>query len=176
MLCTRRRQPAVTIGRRRSDAATERRQELLCHGVLRNPDSDSVLTAGDDVVNVSRALHHHREGSWPEPLRKLRGDIRHVPHPTVQETRAVQMHDNRMGLRTALGLEDLAHRSRVLRICAEPVDRFRRKRDQLAVTQRLYGGLDLDLCGPDYFHHGARILPVGGTGPLGRIFIAIKAR
>jgi hypothetical protein len=92
-------------------------------------------------------------GTGPEALGQLGGVVRHVPHPAVQEARAVQMHDDRVGLGTALGLEDLAHRRRVLRVGAEAVDGFRRERDQLTVAQSLHGGFDLDLgCADDTYH------------------------
>ena len=42
-----------------------------------------------------------------------------------------------------LGAEDLAHGVGVVGVRAEPVDRFRRKRDQLAGAQRFDSLLDL---------------------------------
>ena len=88
----------------------------------------------------------------------LRGGFGHLAHPAVQDTRTVEMHDDRMRSRAAFRLEDAAHGRGVLRVRAQPIDGFGRKRDELAVTQRLHGGFDLDLTGANNSYHGARIL------------------
>ncbi len=141
------------VGRGRGDTATERRQKLLRHRMRRHADGHGVLPAGDDVVHVRAALHHHGERARPELLGELRRDFRHFGHPTVQEARRVEMHDDRMGFRATLGFENLGDRRRVLRIGAEPVDGFSRKSHELAVAQSLHGGLDLDLCCPNDANH-----------------------
>ena len=73
----------------------------------------------------------------------------------MQETRAVQMDDHRMGGGPALGLKDLAHGIRVLGIGAEPVNGFGGECDELAVAQRLHGSLKFNLTRSDDPHHGA---------------------
>ena len=50
--------------------------------------------------------------------------------------RVVEVDDDRVVGRPLLELEDAAHRRRVLRIGAEPVDGFGGKSDELAVAQR----------------------------------------
>ncbi len=63
------------------------------------------------------------------------------------------MDDHRVIGRTLLELEDAAHGRRILGVGAEPVDRFRRKRDQLAVTQRGDGVFQLyEGCSNDSDH------------------------
>ena len=73
----------------------------------------------------------------------------------MQEARAVQMDNHRMGRRPALGRKNFTHRLRVLGIRAEAVDRLRGECDKLTVAQRLHGSLDLDLSRSDNPHHGA---------------------
>ncbi len=153
MLGASRRESAVAVRGGRGDAAAEGREQLLRHRVRGHADGDGVLAARHGVVNVGGASHHHGERSRPEALREHHGRVRHFPHPARQEARAVEMHDHRMIARPALRLEDLADRGRVLRVGAQPVDRLRRKSNELAVAQRLHGGLDLDLGSSDHSNH-----------------------
>jgi hypothetical protein len=56
--------------------------------------------------------------------------------------------------RAPLGRKDLAHRRRILRIGAEPVNGFGGKCNELAVAQCLHGSLDFDLGSSDNSNHG----------------------
>ena len=57
----------------------------------------------------------------------------------------LDVHDQRVRRRPALQFEYLPDGIRILRIGAEPVDGFRRKRDDLAFAQGLHGLVDLIL-------------------------------
>ena len=57
----------------------------------------------------------------------------------------LDVHDQRMRRRPALQLEDLADGVGILRVGAEPVDGFGRKRDDLAFAQGLDGLVDFFL-------------------------------
>ncbi len=105
-------QAPVLVRRRRGDAAAERGEQLLRHRMRGHADGHRVLPAGDDVVHVRAALHHHRERTRPELLGELRRDLRHFRHPAVQEARRIEMHDDRMGLRPPFGFENLGDRRR----------------------------------------------------------------
>ena len=73
----------------------------------------------------------------------------------MQVLRIVEVDDDRMIGRPFLELEDAAHGRRVLRVGAQPVDGFGRKRDQLAVTQRGDGVFQLyEGCANDSDHRG----------------------
>jgi hypothetical protein len=137
-------------------AIAECRQQLLRHRMRGHADGDGVLSARDGVMNIGGARHDHGERTGPEALRQTGRRLRDLPHPAMQVARAIEMHDDRVVARPALGRENLAHRGGILRIGAEAVDRLGRKGDQLAVAQRLHGGLDLDLgCPDDSNHDGA---------------------
>ena len=131
----------------------------------RNTDGNRFLPAGHNVVNVGRAWQNHGERSRPESLRQLVRRLRHLADPAMQEARGIQMNDDRVIGWPALRGEDLAYRRRVLRICPQPIDRFGRECDELAVAQGLYGGLDLDLGSSDNSHHGPQFYqpPPGGN-------------
>jgi hypothetical protein len=63
----------------------------------------------------------------------------------MQIARVVQMYDQRVIGGPALEREYLGDRRWIGRVCAEPVDGFRRERDQVPGTQRLDGFLDFGL-------------------------------
>ena len=136
VLGARRAHAAEAIGRGRGDAAAESRQQLLRHGMRGHADGDGVLAAGDHVVHVLRARQDHRQRARPEARGELLRVFGHLARPAMQVLRVVEVDDDRVIGRPFLELENAAHRRRVLRIGAEPVDRFGRKRDELAVTQR----------------------------------------
>ena len=131
------------MARRRGDAAAERVEQLLGDRMIRHADRDRVLAAGDHVVDRRRALRDQRQRAGPERIGELLRFRRHLAHPALQVARMIDVHDHRMRRRPALGAEDLAHGVRVVGVRAEAVDRFRRKRDQLAGAQRFDGVLDL---------------------------------
>ncbi len=114
-----------------------------------------VLAAGHDVVNVRPTLHHDGERPGPELLRELRRNLGHFSDPAVEKPRRIEMHDDGMGPRTPLGLENLRDRRRILRIRAEAVDGFSGESHELTVAQGLHGSFDLDLrCTDDADHCG----------------------
>jgi hypothetical protein len=113
--------------------------------VRRHADGDGVLAAGDDLMHVGGARHHHGEGPGPERFGEAGRRLRHFAHPAMQKAWIVQVHDHRMSRRTSLGLEDLAHRRRVLRIRAEAIDRLGGESHELTVAQGLHGALDFYL-------------------------------
>ncbi len=144
----------VAIGARRGDAAAESIQQLLCDRMIGHADCDSVLAAGDDVVDGGRALRDQRQRTGPERVGELLRFRRHLAHPALQVARMIDVHDHRMRRRPVLGAEDLAHGVGVVGVRAEAVDGFRRKRDQLAGTQRFDSLLDLLLQYPSDRHRG----------------------
>ena len=72
----------------------------------------------------------------------------------MQKAGAVQVNNDGMVDRPALGGKDLAYRRRILRIGPEPVDRFGRKCHELTIAQRLHGSLNLNLGSSDNANHG----------------------
>ena len=127
---------AKSIGRRRGDAATESRQQLLRHGMRGHADGDGILAAGNHVVHVFRAQQHHGQRPRPESRREFAGIFGHVACPAMQVLGVVEVDDDRVVRRAFLELENAAHRRRVLRVGAKSVDRFGRKRHELAIAQR----------------------------------------
>jgi hypothetical protein len=136
---------AVFVRRRRRDAAAECIEQLLRDGMIRNADGHGVLAAGDHVVHGWSALRDDGQRAGPECIGELLRLRCHVAHPALQVARMVDVHDDGMRRRPALEAEYLAHRVRVVRVRAQPVNGFGRERDQLAGSQRLDGFLDLFL-------------------------------
>src|ERR1700686_5773037 len=101
----------------------------------RHAYADRVLTAREDVVHVGGTGQNHRERTGPEALGEPRGGLGDFAYPVMQEARAVQMDDDRMRRRPALGLKYLAHRGRVLRIRTETIVGLGGEGDELAVAQ-----------------------------------------
>src|SRR4029077_18131331 len=93
------------------------------------------------------------ERSRPEDLGEPHGALRNIAHPSVQVARAVEVHDHRVMRGATFHLEDPAHGGWILRVGAQAVDGLRWKGNELAVAQRLHGGLDLDLGGSDDADH-----------------------
>src|SRR6266851_4788565 len=127
------------------DAATEGVQQLLCNGMRGDADSDAVLPACDDVVDVFRLGQYQGQGARPEFRGQLFRDRWQRGHPAAQIPRIVQMHDHRMIGRTPLDLENLAHGGRIGGIRPESIHGLGREHHQIAGAQGFDGFFDFGL-------------------------------
>ncbi len=119
----------------------------------RHADSHRILATGHNIVHVGRTRHHHCQRTGPEPFSELIRGLWNLTHPTMQEARAIQVDDDRMVGRPPLGRKNFAHRRRILRIGAQPIDGLGGKSHELTVAQGLHGSVDLNLGRSDNSNH-----------------------
>src|SRR6185312_2606319 len=79
----------------------------------------------------------------------------HLTDPAMQKPGTVEMNNDRVARRPTLRLKNLPHRRRVLSVRAQSVNSLCGESHELAVAQRLHGGLDLDLSSSDDTDHSA---------------------
>ena len=125
------------VGARRSDGHAGCRDQGSGDRVRRTPDADGRATAGDRIRHDLGLGQHHREGSGPERSRKPGGD-RGKPafDECVGHGDTVDVDDQRIRCRSALGLEHTGDCVGIKCVAAEAVDRLGRDRDEPPLCER----------------------------------------
>ena len=132
-----RRNPAGQIRARRGQRKTAFADHRLNERMARPADADRLAARRDDVGNFFRARQNQRQRSGPESFRKF---FRAAPANSFTQRFAISMPATwtMMGLcrRPAFDLENFGDGLFVQRIGGEPINRFRRQRDDFAGAQQ----------------------------------------
>src|SRR5688572_5096175 len=108
-----------------------------------HPQADRVLTAGDEVPRVRRALEDQGQRAGPETLAKVSCFGRDFARPGECLGRIFEMHDHRVIKRSALDRIETRDRFLIGRIGPKAVHGFGREGDESAGAQDLRGPANL---------------------------------
>lgn len=136
MFGPRRRKPVRTIGRWCRDWPIRRRDQGPGHGVRRNPYADERHTGSRRVRNRPRFRQNQREWPWPEGIGQFLGIVRPILDALpANPLDRLAMHDQGIGLRPALGFEDLTNGRFVGGIRPQAINGLGRKRHKAAGSE-----------------------------------------